>query len=51
MSKKSHSVEEKVINTDALMAEFDRESNIRIWEGKPKMVVTIILAMFSLFCI
>ena len=36
---------------DAVMKKFDRESNIRIWTGTPKKVVTLILAGFSLFCI
>ncbi len=39
------------MDLDAVMKKFDRESNTRIWEGKPKMVVTSILALFSLFCI
>ena len=39
------------MDLDAVMKKFDRESNIRIWEGKPKMVVTSILAIFALFCI
>ena len=33
------------------MKKFDRESNTRVWEGKPKVVVNCILAIFSLFCI
>ncbi|MBR6812530.1 MAG: TRAP transporter fused permease subunit, partial [Oscillospiraceae bacterium] len=33
------------------MKKFDRESNVRIWEGTPKIVITCILAAFSLFCI
>jgi len=36
---------------DAVMKKFDRESNVRIWEGTPKIVITCILAAFSLFCI
>lgn len=36
---------------DAVMKKYDRESNVRIWEGKPRLVVNIILALFSLFCI
>ncbi|MBE5866080.1 MAG: TRAP transporter fused permease subunit [Lachnospiraceae bacterium] len=39
------------MDLDAVMKKYDRESNTRIWEGKPKMVVTAILAIFSLFCI
>ncbi|MBR4973216.1 MAG: TRAP transporter permease, partial [Clostridia bacterium] len=33
------------------MKKFDRESNTRIWEGTPKIVVNCILALFSLFCV
>ena len=29
---------------DAIMRKYDRESNVRIWEGKPKIFVGIILA-------
>ena len=38
-------------DVEAMMRRFDRESNTRIWEGTPKLVVSIILAAFSLFCI
>ena len=38
-------------NVDEIMRKYDRESNTRIWEGIPKIVVGIILALFSLFCI
>ena len=38
-------------DVDAIMRKYDRESNTRIWEGVPKIVVGIILAAFSLFCI
>ncbi|MBQ6706830.1 MAG: TRAP transporter fused permease subunit [Clostridia bacterium] len=39
------------MDLDAVMKKFDRESNTRIWEGKPKIVVNCILAIFALFCI
>ena len=45
------SEEEVTANVDAVMKKFDRESNVRIWEGAPKWVVTGVLAAFSLFCI
>lgn len=45
------SEEEMAANVDAVMKKYDRESNVRIWEGAPKWVVTGILAAFSLFCI
>ena len=38
-------------DVEAMMRKYDRESNTRIWEGRPKLVVSAILAAFSLFCI
>ena len=38
------------MDLDAVMKKFDRESNTRIWEGKPKILVSSVLAVFSLFC-
>ena len=38
-------------DVEAVMKKYDRESNVRIWEGKPKVFVGLILAAFSLFCI
>lgn len=39
------------MDLDAVMKKFDRESNVRIWEGTPKIIVSCVLALFSLFCI
>lgn len=39
------------MDLEAVMKKYDQESNVRIWEGTPKLVVTCILAIFSLFCI
>ena len=39
------------MDLDAVMQKFDRESNTRIWEGVPQIIVKCILAAFSLFCI
>lgn len=36
---------------DAIMRKYDRESNTRIWEGKPRIVVACAAALFSLFCL
>lgn len=36
---------------DSVMRKYDRESNTRIWTGTPKIVITAILAFFSIFCI
>ena len=38
-------------DVDAVMKKYDRESNVRVWEGKPKNVVRFLMAGFSLFCI
>ncbi len=43
--------EEIAANVDAIMRKYDRESNTRVWEGKPKIAVSIVLAAFSVFCI
>ncbi len=49
--KKSKPVASEPMDLDAVMKKFDRESNIRIWSGIPKVIVTCVLALFSLFCI
>ena len=36
---------------DEVMKKYDRESNVRIWEGKPRIAVNLILATFSVFCL
>ncbi|MBE6940044.1 MAG: TRAP transporter permease [Ruminococcaceae bacterium] len=36
---------------DAVMRKYDRESATRIWEGVPKMVMRVLMAAFSLYCI
>lgn len=39
------------MDLDSIMKKYDRESTTRIWEGVPKTVVTVILALFSLMCV
>ena len=39
------------MSADEIVKKFDRESNTRIWEGVPKIIVTSVLAIFSLFCL
>lgn len=41
----------EAMNLDDVMKKFDRESNTRVWEGVPKIIVSCILAAFSVFCI
>lgn len=36
---------------DEVMRKYDKESNTRIWEGVPKIVISAFLALFSLYCI
>ena len=38
-------------NVDAVMRKFDRESNTRIWTGIPKIIVSSLLVLFSIYCI
>ena len=38
-------------DVEKLMRKYDRESNTRIWEGKPALVFNIMAAVFSAYCI
>ena len=38
-------------DVDEIMRKYDRESNTRIWVGKPKVLVSIITVLFSLYCL
>ena len=38
-------------NVEEVMKKYDRESNTRIWTGKPKQIVRFIMAAFSLYCL
>lgn len=38
-------------SVEAVMKKYDRESNTRVWEGIPKLIVSGILVAFSLWCI
>ena len=49
--KKEAAAAQEPMDLDSVMKKFDRESNTRIWEGKPKLVINSIMAIFSLFCI
>ena len=49
--KKKAPENQEPMDLEAVMKKYDRESNTRIWEGKPKAAVTCVLALFSLFCI
>jgi len=49
--KKKQSVPDKELGAEELMKKYDRESNVRIWEGVPKQVIRYICAAFSVYCI
>ena len=36
---------------DEVMRKYDRESATRIWEGTPKIIITVIMTVFSLYCL
>ena len=42
---------EEPMDLEAVMKKFDQESNVRVWEGKPRIAVNCVLAAFSLFCL
>ena len=39
------------VNADEIMRKYDKESNTRIWEGVPKVVVTALMVIFSVYCL
>lgn len=43
-----HTIQEDI---DTVMRKYDRESNTRVWVGKPKVAISMILAAFSVWCI
>lgn len=49
--KKNNPDEHKSMNLEEVIKKYDRESNVRLWEGWQKNAVNSILAIFSLFCI
>ena len=51
MSLFKKKTKEEPMDLDSVMKKYDRESNVRIWEGTPRIVVNVILALFSLFCL
>ncbi len=49
--KKKTPAAEEPMDLESVMKKYDRESNVRIWDGKPRLIVNLILASFSLFCL
>ncbi len=39
------------MDLDEVMKKFDRESNTRVWEGVPRILVNCVLAFFAVFCL
>lgn len=38
-------------DVEEVMKKYDRESNVRVWEGTPKLVIRVFSVAFSLYCI
>lgn len=51
MSSEAEKITTTQQDIDEIMRKYDRESNTRIWEGKMKILVNVITAAFSLYCI
>ncbi len=43
--------EDMAADLDAVMRKYDRESATRYWEGVPKIVIRVLMALFSVYCI
>lgn len=41
----------ETVDADEVMRKYDKESNTRIWEGVPKIVVTALMVAFSVYCL
>ena len=39
------------IDAEEVMRKYDKESNTRIWEGVPKIIVTTFMVAFSVYCL
>ena len=50
MARKKEKIEAPV-NAEELMKKYDRESNVRIWEGVPGKIIRYLCAAFSIYCI
>lgn len=38
-------------DVEAVMKKYDRESNVRIWEGLPRAIIHYLMAAFAIYCI
>ena len=48
---KKKAMPEEPMDLETVMKKYDQESNVRLWEGKPRFAVNCVLALFSLFCL
>jgi TRAP transporter 4TM/12TM fusion protein len=51
LAERVESGEADVIDAEEIMRKYDKESNTRIWEGIPKIIVTALLVLFSVYCL
>ena len=51
MAWKKKAAEPENLDAEELMKKYDRESNVRIWEGVPAKIIRYLCAAFSLYCI
>ncbi len=51
MAMKKKTAAEAPVNAEELMKKYDRESNVRIWEGVPGKIIRYVCAAFSVYCI
>lgn len=54
--KEAEPVEEPVVvegevDAEEVMRKYDKESNTRIWEGVPKVAITAVMVIFSVYCL
>ena len=38
-------------DVEAVMKKYDRESNTRVWEGTPALLIRVLMALFAAYCI
>ena len=48
---KDHAGAGTAADVEEVMKKYDRESNTRIWEGKPKIIIRWLMVLFSVYCI
>ena len=51
VSEESFNEDDAAARVDEIMKKYDRESNVRVWTGIPKILVSVVLVSFSLFCL